>query len=283
MPTLAFWNVNARVSPKTIAVLAREWDVDIIILAENETDRFAIQRELNEDTERLYFTDPGESDRLTILTRFHPPLRCLVRDSPGVAIRHYHLPLGESFLVVAVHLTSKLWSKTEDQIFAAVELGSYIREAEERVGHSRTIVIGDLNMNPFETGIVGSGGLHGVMDRRIVSTGSRKIRGKSQMFFYNPMWSKFGDTDPSPPGTYFYNSGSELNYFWHMFDQVLVRPALLDSLSNDSVSILSNVGDMALLSALGRPDSRVASDHLPIVCKLSEIQETANGIEEFVG
>jgi hypothetical protein len=58
---------------------------------------------------------------------------------------------------------------------------------------------------------------------------------------------------------------------------------LLDSLSNDSVSILSNVGDMALLSALGRPDSRVASDHLPIVCKLSEIQETANGIEEFVG
>ena len=42
MPALAFWNVNARVSPETIAVLAREWDVDILILAENETDRFEI-------------------------------------------------------------------------------------------------------------------------------------------------------------------------------------------------------------------------------------------------
>ena len=84
------------------------------------------------------------------------------------------MPVGESFLVVAVHLVSKLQTKTEDQIFVAAELGGYIREAEERVGHSRTIVIGDLNMNPFEIGIVGSGGLHGVMDRRIVSTGSRK-------------------------------------------------------------------------------------------------------------
>jgi len=70
MPTLAFWNVNARVSPEIISALAREWDVDIIILAENEVDRFDIQRKLNEDTDRLYFSDLGESDRLTILTRF---------------------------------------------------------------------------------------------------------------------------------------------------------------------------------------------------------------------
>jgi len=201
MPTLAFWNVNAKVSPKTIAVLSREWDVDIIILAENETDRFEIQRKLNEDTERLYFTDPGESDRLTILTRFQPEPHCLVRDSRGVAIRNYRLPLGESFLVVAVHLASKLWAKTEDQIFVAAELGDYIREAEERVGHSRTIVIGDLNMNPFESGVVAAGGLHGVMDRRIALGGSRKVRGTDHMFFYNPMWSKFGDADQSPPGT----------------------------------------------------------------------------------
>jgi hypothetical protein len=279
MPTLAFWNVNAKVSPETIAVLAREWDVDIIILAENETDRFAIQRKLNQDAERLYFTDPGESDRLTILTRFQPGLLCLVRDSPGVAIRHYQLPLGESFLVVAVHLVSKLWARTEDQVFVAVELTDYIREAEERVGHNRTIVMGDLNMNPFETGIVGSGGLHGVMDRRIVSAGSRKVRGKDHMFFYNPMWSKFGDAGPAPPGTYFYSSGAEVNYFWHMFDQVLVRPSLLDSLSNDSVSIVTRIGEMDLLTDRGRPNSTVASDHLPIVCQLSEIQETANVIE----
>ena len=67
------------------------------------------------------------------------------------------------------------------------------------------------------------------------------------MFFYNPMWSKFGDAGPAPPGTYFRNKGEDVNYFWHMFDQVLVRPALLDSLPNDGVSIVSRVGDMDLL------------------------------------
>ena len=124
MPTLAFWNVNAKVSAETIAVLAREWDVDIIILAENETDRFKIKEKLNEDTDRLYFTDPGESERLTIFTRFQADRLCLVRDSSGVAIRHYRMPLGESFLVVAVHLASKLWAKTEDQIFWRRSWGS---------------------------------------------------------------------------------------------------------------------------------------------------------------
>jgi endonuclease/exonuclease/phosphatase family metal-dependent hydrolase len=283
MPTLAFWNINARVSPETIAVLAREWDVDIIILAENETDRFKILRKLNEDTDRLYFSDRGKSDRLTILTRFQADPASVVTNPPGIAIRHYRLPVGESFLVVAVHLAGKLWSKTEDQVFAAVELGDQIRVAEERVGHSRTIVIGDLNMNPFETGVVGSGGLHGVMDRRIALAGSRVIRRKAHMFFYNPMWSKFGGGGSAPPGTYFYNSGSDVNYFWNMFDQVLVRPALLDSISDESVSIVSRVGGVDLLTKRGRPNSAVASDHLPVICNLSEIQETANGIKESLG
>ena len=61
-----------------------------------------------------------------------------------------------------------------------------------------------------------------------------------------------------------------------MFFYNPLRPALLDSLPNDSVSIVSRIGDMALLTKRGRPNSVVASDHLPIVCTLSEIQETAN-------
>jgi hypothetical protein len=283
VPTLAFWNLKCNVSPEIVAVWAKEWDVDILILAENETDPYRNQQTLNQDTDRLYFADPGVSDRLTILTRFEPDPTCLISDWPGVSIRHYRLPLGESFLVVAVHLSSKLWNETMSQPFIAVELGGYIREAEDRVGHRRTIVIGDLNMNPFETGVVGAGGLHGVMDRRIVANGSRRIRGKDHLYFYNPMWSKLGDAGPEPPGTYFYRGSSDVSYFWNMFDQVLVRPALLDSLTRDSVTIVTRVGEMDLLTDRGLPNSKLASDHLPIVCKLSEVQEAANVIEELVG
>lgn len=137
-------------------------------------------------------------------------------------------------------------------------------------------------MNPFEYGMVGAGGLHGVMDRRIAVRGSRKVRGESRMFFYNPMWSKLGDAGPSPPGTYFYNAGSYVSYFWNMFDQVLVRPALLNSLPSDGVNIVTEIAGTSLLTDWGRPNSEV-SDHLPIVCSLREIQEAADGIQEFVG
>lgn len=223
MPTLAFWNVNGSVSPARVAALAREWDVDILILAENENAVPAILRELNRDATRFYFSDIGQSDRLTILTRFLPDPSILIRDSPGVSIRNYHMPLSDSFLVVAVHLASKLRRRTEDQILATTRLARFIREAEENVGHKRTIVIGELNMNPFEAGMVGSEGLHGIMDRRIASEISRIVQGELCGFSYNPMWTMLGDLGPSPPGTYFYNSSTELNYFWNMFDQVLVR------------------------------------------------------------
>ena len=103
------------------------------------------------------------------------------------------MPLGDDFLVVAVHLSSKLRKKTEDQIMSTLRLARYIREAEQNVGHQRTIILGDLNMNPFEVGVVGTEGLHGVMDRRTAAGISRVVHGEEYTFFYNPMWGKLGD------------------------------------------------------------------------------------------
>jgi hypothetical protein len=256
-----------------VAAFAREWDVDILVLAEDKNEPPAVVRELNHGAQRLYFSDLGESDRLTILTRFQPQRWSLIRDSFGVSIRHYRMPLGDSFLLVAVHLASKLRKQTEDQILGTTRLAGYIREAEENAGHKRTMLIGDLNMNPFEVGVVGSEGLHGIMDRRIVSGGSRVVQGEDRTFFFNPMWAKFGDGGPSPPGTYYYNSGAEVNYFWNMFDQVLLRPALLQSLEADGVNIVTAIQGVTLLNDKGRPNRADHSDHLPLVCRLSETQE----------
>lgn len=276
MPTITFWNLNENVPAARVAALARESDADVLIVAEDANPPNDIRRALNHGASRLYFDDIGESDRLTILTRFQPDRFSLIGDSPGVSIRHYRLPLGDSFLVVAVHLASKLWKKTEDQILSATRLPRFIREAEQNVGHTRTLVIGDFNMNPFEVGLVGSEGLHGIMDRRIVSTVSRIVQGEACTFFYNPMWGMLGDSGSSPPGTYFYNSGSEVNYFWNTFDQVMLRPTLLNALYKDGVSVVTEIDGVTLLDAMGRPDRTTGSDHLPLVCRLSEIEEIVN-------
>jgi hypothetical protein len=259
------------VAPQDIATFAREADADILVLAENTTPAADLLRALNAGVLRRYFPDDGFSNRLSIFTRFRAGPMTLVRDSPGVAIRHYSLPLGESLLLVAVHLPSKLRRKTEEQILASTRIAGFVRKAEDQVQHSRTVVMGDLNMNPFEIGVVGSEGFHAIMDRRIAASGSRTVNEEERLFFYNPMWGALGDDDESrPPGTYFRNTGGEVNYYWNVFDQVLLRPSLLRFMETQPVRVITELGGASLLTNSGRPNRKVMSGHLPIVCRLHE-------------
>jgi hypothetical protein len=128
--------------------------------------------------------------------------------------------------------------------------------------------MGDLNVNPFEAGMVGTGGLHAVMSREVASRGSRTVQAREYDFFYNPMWAHFGDRQNGPPGTYYYDKAEHVTYFWNIFDQILVRPALLEGLGSESVRILTSVKGLSLLGPGGRPDRAVASDHLPVLLDL---------------
>jgi hypothetical protein len=130
------------------------------------------------------------------------------------------------------------------------------------------VLVGDLNLNPFDHGVVSTAGLNGTMTKRIAGRGNRVVQGSSYQFFYNPMWNCFGDASGQPPGTYYYERGDHVSYFWHMFDQVLVRPDLMGSFSHDHLRILHTDGQVSLVTPAGSPDSKKASDHLPLVFRL---------------
>ncbi len=58
----------------------------------------------------------------------------------------------------------------------------------------------------------------------------------------------------------------QISYFWNTFDQVLLRPDLLEYFSVDQLFIPCEIGDKKLLS-----NERIASrgsDHLPIIVTL---------------
>jgi len=129
-------------------------------------------------------------------------------------------------------------------------------------------LVGDLNMNPFEDGVVDAFGLHGVMTRRIARRETRIVQGKGCPFFYNPMWSLFGDATPGPPGTYT-DQGQSRGNSWHMFDQVLIRPALLPIFRNEDLEIVTSDGKISLLSKGYIPDHGSTSDHLPVFFRLA--------------
>jgi hypothetical protein len=143
-----------------------------------------------------------------------------------------------------------------------------IGEVEQEVGHDRTVLVGDLNMNPFESGMVSAAGLNATMARDQASKGFRTVQGRQYPFFYNPMWGHFGDRDRNPAGTYYRDSGQHVNYYWNMFDQVLIRPSLLDMFPQDGVEIVTHAGTAPLLTSGGAPDLAKGSDHLPLLFRL---------------
>src|SRR4051794_35563743 len=166
------------------------------------------------------------SDRLTFVTRYPVDAIRSLRDDGGISVRAVRPPIGIEILVVALHLPSKLYRSDAEQTLYSLRVAQLIRECEELSGHTNSLIIGDLNMDPFEDGVVSSEGLHGVMDKNVANERQRVVDGRSREYFYNPMWNFLGDETSGPPGTYFHRGGA-LSRFWHTFDQVLLRPSML--------------------------------------------------------
>jgi len=263
-----FWNIGRKPLAESVAQLARERDVDVLVLAESRIEPIELLVKINANHERKFCLPHRLNPRLDILVRLPPSSLQIVTDTEGVSIRHVTPPIGQSVLLVAVHLTSKLYMSDDELGYLATRLPASIEEAEVRVGHDRTIVIGDFNMNPYEQGLAGSEGLHAVMTRDIAAKGHRQVHGQKRRFFYNPMWGLFGDKSERPAGTYHFDrSGRPLNFYWNMFDQVLLRPSLLPAFRHENLDIITSIGEQALLSD-GIPNAKEFSDHLPLFFRL---------------
>jgi hypothetical protein len=198
-----------------------------------------------------------------------------VFDDGQVSIRNLRPPIGAQVLIAAAHLPSKLHSDDQNQYFRIRRLRADLEDAEARVGHRNSIVIGDLNVNPFEDAMIAADGLHGVMDKEVARRGPRTVDGRTWDFFYNPMWSRLGDESKGPPGTYYYARGGLVSYFWNTFDQVLLRPDLLPYYDEESLTIISRIEGRDILAP--RRAGGSSSDHLPLVIKLSIEREQGNG------
>lgn len=146
-----------------------------------------------------------------------------------------------------------------------MELARVIETEEQVSGHRRTILVGDFNMNPFETGLVSSVGLNAVMSRRVASRLTRSAQGRDYPFFYNPMGNHFGDSQSETAGSYYYDAGEHVNYYWHLFDQLLLRPELAERFDPERLSIVKATRSLSLIRSDGRPDDTKGSDHLPLI------------------
>lgn len=270
MLTFLFWNLKRNNCLKAIGRLAKAHDIDVLMFAECSLGVADLLEELNSGGHSAQFHyNPGNCERIAIYSKFTTRSITPIFETHWLTIRHLQPPGKLDLLLVATHLPSKLNQSEGSQTLAMTEIAKDIHRMEEKTGHGRTVLVGDLNMNPFEHGIVAASGLHAVMDRRIAGRGQRKVNGKSYPFFYNPMWSLLGDASTGPPGTYYRHESEQVAYFWKMFDQVLLRPAILPIFDNKNLAILETDGVASFLKSNGTPDEKTASDHLPILFRLN--------------
>ncbi len=269
MVTFLFWNLNQKSLGGRIAKLVEKYEVDIVILAECSIPPQLMVDALHRQTGRQFNLPPSACEKIVIYTEFPEGFLGARQEGNRFTIRRLALPGLDEILIVATHFPSKLYWSNEDQVLECVNLSEAIRLAEQEAGHSRTVLVGDLNMNPFEDGVVGAKGLHGVMTRQIAEKQTRIVQDREYPFFYNPMWGRLGDETEGPAGTYYDQRSKHVCFFWNMFDQVLLRPELLPFFRNEEMKILTEDGDGPFVSQAGLPDDSIVSDHLPILFRLN--------------
>ncbi|MDT8715454.1 endonuclease/exonuclease/phosphatase family protein [Clostridium sp. 19966] len=252
-----FWNTNSKKVNDILIRIINELKCDIVGLAEYEDDITELLKGLSSIGTNLY-ESPSIGCRMHVLTKYNPEKVQLSNESNYYTIKMIPHDSLINHIVAFVHLPSNLYNHEDaDKFYELTDLRIAIEKSESDFNSHNSVIVGDFNINPFEKPMISAGGLHSILDREIAKKIKRQVLGKEYLMFYNPMWNLFGDIY-RPPGTYYYNNSSQINYYWHMFDQVIIRPQLIDNFTN--LNIVSEFNGMNLL----KNDKPTISDHLPI-------------------
>lgn len=267
MVRVLFWNAGTLDLTNDLLLLCGDLEPEIIVLAEPWDTIDIVIPKLSALGLGAYVDVSGTSQRIKMYTRLSFSSIENKADSHTFTLKRVTPPMGNAFLLGAVHLPSKMHYKEVDQLQHASIIAGLLTQAEVDEGHYRTLLIGDFNMDPFESGMVGANAFHAVMDRRIAQKGTRKVQGQHFRFFYNPMWSRLGDQSAGPPGTLKYASSGYTEYFWRTFDQVLIRPDLLDRISDANVNVIYETANTKFIRQNGK--WACPSDHLPVAVSVN--------------
>ena len=283
MLTCLFWNFkcDCRNQESIVACMAIEKKVDILVLAETTVDADVLLSELRL-SDPAYDRPDFQHYRFQIFTRFPGHLLEPFKDDDRVSIRKLKFPGKLEILLAAIHFYDRRNHDRSSQHTKAASVNQTIRQAEVVADHTRTIVFGDFNMNPFEAGMIDTEIGFGAMMTRDLASRHTELEVRGAQLFFNPMWSRLGRQTPEPPGTHYWDSVQDpFNIFWQSLDQVLVRPSLFGSFPDNRFHVLTSIlfpdGEtVELIRNTGKHWELRFSDHLPILFALDLLAEDAD-------
>lgn len=264
-----FWNIRKNIGTfSIISELLSENDVDVCILAEFPENK---QDDIIYKIDDLYVLHKPIRDSLNRVEYIHKKnisLTSLDDTNQRGSAKKIATSIVDINLI-GCHLPSKYSNDPTQQKYEAIEFNDFVKSVESH-SNNNTLIVGDFNMNPFEEGMVSVYGFNSVMDRKIAyrNNGMKRYSKTLYPYFYNPMWRFMGDFPENiPNGTYFYDKKYPVPYYWHILDQVLIRPSLIKYFDDNSLSIMSKSKKYKFFKK-GKIDKSI-SDHLPIYFTLN--------------
>lgn len=248
-----FWNTCKKNIVSHIEAVGHALTPDFILLAECDKNLISIL------TTRLcsygysHLLTPG-CDKIDAFTKYDlNDIKLLSQTNDFSAMRIKDL------ILVVTHQPSQ-YSHSDDELRRAGEkMVLRVAELESAEKLSTSVIVGDFNANPFEMSMISFTGICSTNHRDILNPAITRSK-ETRKLFYNPMWTLYGK-EIDHPGTFHYSrSGTDL-IKWHMLDQVIIRPSLINRFQFDKLEILSHINGVSLKK--GRKIT--LSDHLPLI------------------
>ncbi|MBC2802395.1 hypothetical protein C3Y94_004260 [Rhizobium ruizarguesonis] len=289
MLAIGFWNIHKAEGANVVAgivalVVALATDQDIsgpngdvlFCLAEpGELDVQLLQQQLNlQATGHVWWCEKSLSGRFVTIGTIDQATRSFPEETSGCFATTVSRVDGQkpisAYELWFVHLQSPM--NADDVAVAQMEVAGELREAVDKRevarSNSATIAIGDFNMPPYSPGMTAPTKLNAAACKIAAAKGPRTVRTKKHDYFFNPMWEILGSRrQDQQPGS-FYKRFTNSAIFWHLYDQVLVRPELIERVVFGSTRVRTTAGATNLLTSRGGIDGSF-SDHLPITISLT--------------
>lgn len=259
-----FWNThNNKEINYILSELIIENNINIVVLAEYVADMLGLIEILSQQgiIMKEYYTTGCE--RIKIIGDLNDVIFGPQRD-------HYSLQIiNKDCILCCVHLPSQIYTNNEGSRNIKInQIVIDIQNMENQNNIESTIIVGDLNINPFDHGCIDAYYFHSLPFYEVANKRFRTISNQEFKMFYNPMWRFLGDLN-KPYGTYYYNGSRVDNIFWNIYDQVIIRPTLRNRFVDDSLKIITETESRFLVDDKGHPDNNI-SDHLPIIFEIKE-------------
>lgn len=262
---ILFWNLGKNDNSQYLAQCINERKIDFAILSEYENLNISyVLHKLN--NKYRHIPGMGGCDKITMLALNDIDVH-IQREQTRYAMYSVEKD-GIDLIIVGTHLQDRRNSDSAQRISTAGRLMNDLENLEKRKQCKKSVIIGDLNANPYDEELLQMNAFHAVLFKDVIKAAeTRTIGGIRYRRLYNPILH-FLSEDTKNYGSY-YNTQESSTPTWHCLDQILVSKALADTIK--SLEYLRSIGNSSLIAQ--QKPKREISDHLPLFIQIEVMGE----------